>query len=236
MMSKLYRIKDLKKDLEKLSKAQTDNFIELAGICNLDPKEDFIGADLKFMDLSGLDLRKFDFRNADFRWANISGTKFDPSRITGAKFDRKSKTSNRYIQSAVKKIWSISRQEERIALLLKEILKNPKRGKEILDLYGEDRAKFSSNVISYMKYIADQKDNIYEIKDIIEIMRWSIKECFPMSRGVLIYFFALHMSDNKGVKIFLADFVNQNNSIYMSGYKNQISRILDVNLEKERLF
>jgi len=79
----------LKTDLNRVAKAKNDNFLKLVSLARLDPRTDFVGADLRGTNLEGLDLRQFDFRDADFRGANINGTSFSADKIAGAKFDKR---------------------------------------------------------------------------------------------------------------------------------------------------
>lgn len=78
---------EIKSHLAELWSADTDEFVELASAAHLDPKHDFIGADLRGMDFSRQNLAGFDFRGADFRGANLEGASFDHAVIDGARFD-----------------------------------------------------------------------------------------------------------------------------------------------------
>jgi Pentapeptide repeats (8 copies) len=72
--------------LNAISKTETDEFLELVVAARLNPKLDFIGADLSGMKLSNLDLTDFEFYAADFREADIEGTILRSDFCIGALF------------------------------------------------------------------------------------------------------------------------------------------------------
>jgi Pentapeptide repeats (8 copies) len=79
--------KQLESSLTTLAAHPNDNFLELTAALELDPRSDFIGADLREMNLAGLDLTGFNFQNTDFRGADLKGAKFTNCCLDGAIFD-----------------------------------------------------------------------------------------------------------------------------------------------------
>lgn len=75
----------LRKDLESIALAQSDDFAELAKSSGLNPSTDFVGADLRGADLSGQDLTEFDLTGADITGALTKGTKFNPDKSPAPK-------------------------------------------------------------------------------------------------------------------------------------------------------
>ena len=68
--------------LERVRALESDVFSEIVSVAGLDPKRDFIDADLRRVDFKGSDLRDFNFFGADLRgakWKNVSHEAFKPS-------------------------------------------------------------------------------------------------------------------------------------------------------------
>ena len=68
--------------IEALEQAQTDNFLQLVAIAELDPEKSFQYANLRGVDFSSCDLKGFKFTGSALYGANFSGC-----RISGALFD-----------------------------------------------------------------------------------------------------------------------------------------------------
>ena len=69
-------------EVQKVEAAETKNFIELAKLLGLNPKTDFVGADLRNTDLSNLDLRDVDLSYADLQFANLSYTNLSNANLS----------------------------------------------------------------------------------------------------------------------------------------------------------
>lgn len=68
--------------LERIRSLQSDVFSEIVLAAGLDPRRDFINADLRKVDFKGSDLREFNFYGADLRgakWNNVGYEAFKPS-------------------------------------------------------------------------------------------------------------------------------------------------------------
>lgn len=73
---------DMVKEIEATN---TDNFVKLAEVLGLDPKNDFRNSNLSGVDLSNCDLRGWDFTNANLRGATGVNVIVDSTTIiTGA--------------------------------------------------------------------------------------------------------------------------------------------------------
>jgi Pentapeptide repeats (8 copies) len=79
----------LEEDLINLAEAQAGEFTTLARATRLDPKRDFVSADLTYCDLENQDLREFNFTNADLRHCRFYRTVLLRDHIRGAKFSSK---------------------------------------------------------------------------------------------------------------------------------------------------
>lgn len=72
-----------KQTLLAIAAAEGANFVELAKIAGLDPRNAFRGADLRDVDFQGCDLNGFDFTDAD-----LSGATFEGACLKGAVFSK----------------------------------------------------------------------------------------------------------------------------------------------------
>lgn len=66
--------------------AATDDFAELAKIANLNPAEDFAGANLRGTTLSAVDFSSANLDRANFRGADLSDADFSDANLQNAKF------------------------------------------------------------------------------------------------------------------------------------------------------
>ncbi|MDA0673152.1 MAG: pentapeptide repeat-containing protein [Cyanobacteria bacterium] len=76
----------LEQQIEAVLEAETTDFFELAEIVGLDPKQDFVSADLSGVDLSGKDLSYANFTGANLQGANLSHANLEGTDFTGANF------------------------------------------------------------------------------------------------------------------------------------------------------
>ncbi|MEG3617946.1 type ISP restriction/modification enzyme [Magnetovibrio sp. PR-2] len=73
----------LDKQIKAVLDHGTDTFVELVEVGGLNPKTDFVGADLTDMDMRGADLRGFDFSHADLTGTDLRGAQFDAAKWVG---------------------------------------------------------------------------------------------------------------------------------------------------------
>jgi hypothetical protein len=85
-MSAVWKIVVDRAAMHRVLNAETDNFVELARIADLDPARDFT-----HLDLSQADLRNCDLTGFDFRGCIVPGAKFRGAKIAGAIFDGRSR-------------------------------------------------------------------------------------------------------------------------------------------------
>jgi uncharacterized protein YjbI with pentapeptide repeats len=75
---------ELEQQIEAVLQADSIDFFELAEMLGLDPKQDFVGADLSGVDLSGKDLSYANFTRATLRGANFSNSNLNGADFTDA--------------------------------------------------------------------------------------------------------------------------------------------------------
>lgn len=71
--------------IQKITAAQTDNFLELAAMANLDPHQDFAGGNLLAVDCRGTDLSGSNFSRANLRGANLSDADLSEANLQDAR-------------------------------------------------------------------------------------------------------------------------------------------------------
>ena len=76
--------KEIENIIQRVQKAETDNFFELAKILGRDPKNDYAGANLHQCNLSNGDLKGAILRQTDLSSANLSGTDLSGADLSGA--------------------------------------------------------------------------------------------------------------------------------------------------------
>lgn len=75
--------KDVLERIQSVSKSDSEVFSDLVRLSNLDPSQDFQGADLRGVDFNASNLEGFNFSTADLRGANWNGSEGTPN-VRGA--------------------------------------------------------------------------------------------------------------------------------------------------------
>ncbi|MEG4346399.1 pentapeptide repeat-containing protein [Microcoleus sp. A003_D6] len=76
----------LQEMVDRVISAETDNFVELAKIANLNPAEDFAGSSLRGTTLSAVDFSSANLDRANFRGATLNDADFSDANLQNAKF------------------------------------------------------------------------------------------------------------------------------------------------------
>ena len=76
-------LQELQDLIRGVVEAQTDDFSDLAKIAGLNPDEDFVGADLRGVNLRIADLRRANLSDADLRRANLSDADLSHANLSG---------------------------------------------------------------------------------------------------------------------------------------------------------
>ena len=77
---------ELQEMVDRVISAETDNFVELAKIANLNPAQDFAGSSLRGTTLSAVDFSSANLDRVNFRGANLSDADFSDANLQNAKF------------------------------------------------------------------------------------------------------------------------------------------------------
>lgn len=126
------------------------------------------------------------------------------------------------------KVRGAVRQEERISLLINQILKDRKVGISALDQYSDERAKFARDAISLIRQQFNSKDHDTSNDQLIvaKIIPKLFKEIYPYNRGALLYFLAKHIGTYPIINSVISSCLNKTASIYVDRVRPEIESIL----------
>jgi hypothetical protein len=206
-----------------LLESETANLRELALLAGEDPRTFYLGVDLSRLDLGDQDTTGMQF----------SGTSAPPAHRT-----------------TEERIFGIARRqrgEERIAILLDEIISNPRLAPALLDAYRNDRSKYVTKAIEDLKSALSREAEEEQVGDILDfgevadlsqiraigdldlvkVVLRRYAHSFPLSRAALFYFLAKHLAKYPVIKKYLATSWRRRNRSYgFLPYAEEIDRFL----------
>jgi hypothetical protein len=220
---------ELEIDLGRLAspEASNCNFCQLVILAGLGPATDFIGADLRDTDLSNLNLEAFDFTDADLRGARVEGTIF--GKIQGAKFDGLQAGRRRQdIDGLLRIISSTPRQEERLAVVLQQVLHDYRLGLDLLERYHSDRARFATKALRMMQSTFRPDPMSPELVEhkVAKLVPWLFKEHYPLSQGELLFYLAKHLARYPIINEAIGKKLRESNSISVERLRADTERLL----------
>jgi Sigma-70 factor, region 1.1 len=149
------------------------------------------------------------------------------------------KVVERDAASVLRAISAHGRQEERIAALLEAILYDYNSGISALVQFKHDKAKFANKAISLIRQnllteesplqqslltqeSPSRRDEIIVARLVSRLLR----AAFPTSRGLLLYFFAMHLAVYPLVNQAIRECLDRSNSLFIAPYRAEIERLL----------
>jgi hypothetical protein len=134
---------------------------------------------------------------------------------------------NEHVHVSIKKIVAVGRQEERLAMIFDEILKDQTVGVEILRRYGRDRATWANNALEMLD-AASLSGQKYETNQIVlgKVIKKMYQRVFPNSRGIFLYFMAKHLAKHPLINALIRYQTNASYSIYVADVRNKILSLL----------
>lgn len=135
----------------------------------------------------------------------------------------------REVDSTLKLIRGRGRQEERIAVLLDSILKNPTVGLSTLLQYQTDRGAFARWALDELNKLfirQESKSNGYEVA-IAQLIPKMFSKHYPLSRGELLLFLAQHLSARRLIRSAIQDVLDRTNSVFVGLFRPQIAKIFE---------
>jgi hypothetical protein len=219
-----------------LLQANTADLRELARIAGGDPKTFYRGIHLDELDTAGQDLTGMEFNQSIEE--NSTSLKPRTLNIVDVQSNVVSATE------AIRQIRQTSRQEERMALLVRLILINPYDGARLLSLYSNDKAKYANSALMQLE-IEIRKVEL--TKTLIETRRQLVPESLvrivdrpfsrgmPVNRTLLLYYMAKHLAVYPDVNKFLQTRLDRSSSIFLVPLRKEIQEFLNYGKKNKAL-
>lgn len=129
----------------------------------------------------------------------------------------KKTTKNAEVKNiSISDINKIARQEERVALLLRALLRNNDHGASIISKYSSDKSAFANFVITWLKRNpippgADPRQLETKVASLIPTLYAKV---FPQRRGLLLRFLFTHLSDSPRIRAEILKISKKTKSMY----------------------
>jgi len=167
-----------------LLQAPTASLRELALLAGRDPKNFYLGVEIRNLDLTGQDLSGMNFSEDVHSQADQQlELDFLPSEYPAFQ-----------VGLTAQRIKGAARQEERIALLLDEIFKDRAVGLSLLEAYSFDKAKFATRALGVLKEVLRNESHSKKLSN-VQLARL-VSGRFakgPNTRTTLAYFMFKHL-------------------------------------------
>jgi hypothetical protein len=191
-----------------LFKAPTSDLRALAELVGEDPKTFYRGIDLDGLEVEGQDLTGMEFGDIEADGVANDNNPPDPYKIAVS-------------------ISRISRQEERVSVILDLILRDRRRGFEILNKYQGDRAKFASYAIEEIRSSFSDESSTNDQIIAASLVARFFSYTYPMNRGRLLFFLATHLAKYPVVNAAISRCLSRTASMFVEEYRSKIRALLD---------
>jgi len=143
--------------------------------------------------------------------------------------ERPSLNSASSTAEAIDEIRVAPRQEERLAILFRAILLNPKTGLRVLGEYTFEESKLANHTLYLMrKEIPRIKRKPGEIEQYIYFcIGRAITETYPMRKAEMLLYLAKHLADFPEAKFIIQKKLNSTRSMFVEPLRDEIQRLLD---------
>jgi hypothetical protein len=191
-----------------LLNASTSDLRALAELVGEDPKTFYRGINLGDLEVEGQDLTGMEF--GDFEDGVVANDNYltDPNKIAVS-------------------ISRVSRQEERISMIIDWILRDRRRGFIILNEYQGERAKFALYAIGEIRNsFSDESPSNDQIIAASLVSRF-FSYTYPMNRGRLLYFLARHLAKYPIVNDAISRCLSRTASMFVEEYRSRIRDLLE---------
>jgi hypothetical protein len=213
-----------------LLQADTFDLRELARIAGADPKTFYRGIRLADLDVSGQNVEDMEF--ADRR--------FEDKKNKDAQSRLISYTDNKSISviEAARELHRVGRQEERVAILLDLILRNPDDALLLINLYSKDRAKYANRVLKQIEtevrsnrqgdtLFQEEKGRRLNAIQLARIINRPFSRGMPNNRAALLYYMAKHLARYPDINKYLREKITDTRSIFIVPLRSEIIGFLD---------
>lgn len=186
----------------ELLEADTMDLRELAKIAGADARTFYRGIDPKLLDLNGQD---------------VDGIEFDD----GIDY---AKNMAKYLA----RVHTAKRQEERLALLLREIVQTPERRRDVIDFF-PDNTVYEHKVLTLVRTRLSGGADKWQFEALLyEVANDMYQLCFSERKGQLLYYFAQHLGHLPAMRQFIHKKLNRTYSHHVLSRAEEIHRLLDV--------
>lgn len=133
------------------------------------------------------------------------------------------------VSSAIIRIKKAVRQEERIAILLDEILQNRNVGVGALAQYSGERARFANNVVNLLRsrFSSKEDDATNDAFVVASLIKRLYTDVYPYNRGALLYFLAKHLGKYSIVNSAIKQCLNRSASMFVTRVRQQVNQFLE---------
>jgi hypothetical protein len=128
----------------------------------------------------------------------------------------------------VRVITRTGRQEERVAIILREILRDRENGLAILSKYQLETAKFAKRVLREIEFSFKNRSSKKMTDEalVASMVRPMFMMQFPMSRGALLYYLAKHLGNWPLVADEIRERLGSTESQFVVPYRHEIDSML----------
>jgi hypothetical protein len=212
-----------------LLQTQTSDLRELARIAGADPRTFYRGTILSDLDVAGQDIDGMEFAD---RPVGSAEQFLHPHLIYY--------TDDKTIPAieAAKQIHHVGRQEERIAILLDLILRNPDDASFLIKLYSIDRAKYANRVLKQIDIeinksrkdgdlFQGERGRRLNAVQLARIVNEPFSRGMPSNRAALLYYMAKHLARYPDINNYLRNKITNARSVFITPYRRQILDFLN---------
>jgi hypothetical protein len=139
------------------------------------------------------------------------------------------------VTRALKRISEAGRQEERLAILMDEILKDKEKGFLLLLQYKEDRGKFATRALRQIlgPVFSTRARPVKDEQIMASFVPKLYTLSFPMSRGLLLYFLGKHLGKYRVINRAIKRRLDHSKSMFVSSHRTAIEGILKSTLPSD---
>lgn len=212
-----------------LLQAQTSNLRELARIAGADPRNFYRGIRLSDLDVAGQDIDGMEFADRPVGGAEEFSLQHpiyyaDDKTIPAIE--------------VLNQIHHVGRQEERLAILLDLILRNPVEASFLIKIYSKDRAKYANRVLKQIDIEITQNrkhDDLFQEErgrrlnavQLARIVNEPFSRGMPGNRAALLYYMAKHLARYPDINNYLRNKIAKARSVFITPYRREIVDFLD---------
>lgn len=213
-----------------LLEAETSDLRELARLAGGNPKTFYRGVDLNNLDTTGQDLEGMEFSEP-----------FGPATSAVRKQKLIYNTVGDLARpvEVVQKVLRVRKQEERMAILLDLLLRNPADAPFLLTLYSKDKAKYANRVLKQLEIEVRASASVGDMfgavpnysrlsaLQLARIVNRPFSRGMPNNRAFLLYFMAKHLARYPDINKYLRTKLERSPSIFLDPMRGEIRKLLD---------